>query len=140
MEFFLPAPFLTQNSRPCQRREHSGGEAERGGRGWGSGRGWPGWRVSVSQGGSVAVTQSWSWARIKPRYAEGEGHPLAKCDFGKNVWCVVGKELVCRTPGWGITDAGPMRPCGQRPARPRSGWEEDSAGATHTPVPPPPNQ
>lgn len=67
----------------------------------------------MSQGSSVAVTWNWSWEGIKPRY---EGHPLANCDFGKNVWCVVGKELVGRTPRWGITDAGPTKPRGQRPS------------------------
>ena len=39
MKFFLPAPFLTQNSCPCRRLERSSREAEMGFGGWGSGEG-----------------------------------------------------------------------------------------------------
>lgn len=82
--------------------------------------------MAVSQGSSVAITWNWRWEGIKLRYGEGEGHPLPNCDFGKNVWRGVGKELVCRTRRWGITDAGSMRPCGRRPSRPSSRVEQDS--------------
>lgn len=128
MKFFLPAPFLTQNSRPCRR---CGGKWRRGRAGL-QGQGVPGGAGHGVAGVCVRGQHASPLCGMELSCCGGRGTLLPFSYFGKNVWWGKGACLCLRLAGGEEqADAGV-----QKATKPLLMWGAGQVASKNPPDPP----